>query len=56
MSKSKHYRLTEEEIKKLDEIAISLNYFYARKPSFSKVLKDIAKGDLIISQKIPCQK
>jgi hypothetical protein len=52
MSKVFNVRLEADEIKKLHEIAVSLNYFYNGKPAFSKVLKDIAKGDLIISQKI----
>jgi hypothetical protein len=46
------YRLTEEEVAKLNEIAISLNFFYGGKPCFTKVLREIAKGNLIISQKI----
>ncbi len=46
------YRLTEKEVEILNEIAISLNFFYGGKPCFTKVLRGIAKGNLIISQKI----
>jgi hypothetical protein len=52
MSKVINMRLEEEEIKELHKIAVSLNYFYGGRPAFSKVLKDIAKGNLIISKKI----
>lgn len=45
-------RLSPEEIEKLHSIAESLNYYYANKPCFRKVLRDIVKGDLIISKKI----
>lgn len=52
MSRVINFRLEEDEIKELQKIAVSLNYFYNGKPALSKVLKDIAKGDLIISKKI----
>ena len=45
-------RLNKEEVEELEKIAISLNYFYGGKPSLSKVLRQVAKGNLIISKKI----
>ena len=47
------FRLTKEEMEALNKIAVSMNYYYGGNPNFTKVLKDIAKGDLIISKKIP---
>jgi hypothetical protein len=52
MSKVFNLRLKEEEIKELQKIAVSLNYYHGGKPSVSKVMKDVANGDLIIAKKI----
>lgn len=52
MSKVFSLRLEESEIEEFKKIAISLNYFRGGKPQVSKVFREIAKGNLIVSQKI----
>lgn len=45
-------RLNKEEVEELEKIATSLNYFYGGKPCLSKVMREVAKGNLIIAKKI----
>ena len=52
INKSVAFRLSQKEIDALNNIAVSLNYFYGGKPCFTKVLRDIAEGNLIISKNI----
>jgi len=39
-------RLTKEEEQQLNSIALKLGYMYNGKPSISKILKEVAKGNL----------
>ena len=52
VNKSVSFRLSQEELDKLNKVAESMGYYYAKKPCFTKVLREIAKGNLIISKKI----